>query len=183
VNRRGFTLLELLVVIAIIGILSAMATVSFTEVVARYKIMGQAESIRSFLVQADSEARKTKTAWSIEIDTSATILKMHNSGNCSGGVLHTLVFENALEVMPFSKSTPAPAAAQTGLTESWSTSPLPGCIHFNPRLVASSLDTAGYFEIWIQTNQNFRAIIYKTATDNQPRSSYTTNGGTTWTRQ
>lgn len=54
--ERGFTLIELMVTVSIMGILTALAAPSFTDMIARYKTSSMADQMVAMLTLARTEA-------------------------------------------------------------------------------------------------------------------------------
>tara|TARA_R110002049_G_scaffold255471_2_gene431026 strand:+ start:285 stop:839 length:555 start_codon:yes stop_codon:yes gene_type:complete len=75
-NAKGFTLIELMVVISIIAILASLAVPSFTDVIRRQKVTGEANVLFSLIYLARSEAIKRNSI--------VTICKSNNAAQCGG---------------------------------------------------------------------------------------------------
>ena len=90
----GFTLIELMIVIAIIGIIASMAMPSFQDTIERNRLKEAAESLKSDLMFARTEAIKQSTnlnvsiaingsSWCYGIDDDNTSCDCSTSGDCA----------------------------------------------------------------------------------------------------
>ena len=75
-NAKGFTLIELMVVISIIAILASLAVPSFTDMIRRQKVSGEANVLFSLVYLARSEAIKRNSV--------VTICKSNDVDQCGG---------------------------------------------------------------------------------------------------
>lgn len=88
-NHVGFTIIELMITVVVIGILAAIATPSFADLLERNRIKGAAEAIKSELQFARSEAIKrscdtaveftTGSSWQTEASCNGTSIKLMNA--------------------------------------------------------------------------------------------------------
>lgn len=88
-NQFGFTIIELMITVLVIGILAAIATPSFADMLERNRIKGAAEAIKSELQFARSEAIKrscntavkftTGSSWRTETSCIGTPIKSMNA--------------------------------------------------------------------------------------------------------
>ena len=72
-TRSGFTLIEVLVVVIIIGVLSAIAAPSWLAFVNRQRVNKVNDAILSALQEAQREARRTKSNYSVSFRTSGDL--------------------------------------------------------------------------------------------------------------
>lgn len=93
-KNRGFTLLELMIAIAIVGIITSIAVPSFQNTLERNGLKEAAESLKSDLMFARTEAIKRSTdlnvsidingtSWCYGIDDDATSCDCTSSGSCA----------------------------------------------------------------------------------------------------
>jgi len=71
INNVGFTLLELMLVVAIAGVLASIAVPSFSKMIERNRLKEAAESLKSDLMFARTEAIKQSQDIIVNRDTSA----------------------------------------------------------------------------------------------------------------
>lgn len=71
-NRQGFTLLELLVVMAILGILLALANMSYAGFVQSSRVKEASIFVAQRLARAQTQAKRENRRWSFQIVNAST---------------------------------------------------------------------------------------------------------------
>lgn len=82
--QYGFTLVELMIVVAIIGIILAIAALSFTQWNDKYTVESYTKEIHSILMRARNDAANTNTQ--VRVTLAANLVTTHQDTNGDGAV-------------------------------------------------------------------------------------------------
>lgn len=118
-KTAGFTLLELMIAVAIIGIIAALATPSFQEMLAHKRAVSDIELVRDELLQLRGRSRAENMCLTVTVSTGTTGISLSHTEmtNCQSKQLYYAIAEGAATFASAPASPLAGTAAATATVE------------------------------------------------------------------
>ena len=170
-SQKGFSLIEVMVVIAIIGILSAAATVGFTEKIQKDRLIGAMAMTNEFLGETSMRVKKTNIDHSIKVfKDSIVIFEGIDCPANENKKVMTLPDQITFEGVSGVNSTGLPTGISAPTSNAYGSGWDSDCIDFLRNKIGNTVEEGGVLSLKHKNKTDLAGAVLKVDSDVRFRS-------------